>query len=151
MANELTSITHPIAVEINNCKQLLTKLIEPINERLLVVSIAEAVTQEEETTLGGISRVKVLKIKPESDVFRLSFVDFISYAVTEEMYAQASEQQVSEGGWLRIYSKSFFIDFVNNTTWATSEFPGPLFHFQINTLDHTIDIVTSKPPEVVRV
>lgn len=151
MANELTSITHPVAVEINNCKRLLTKLIEPINQRLLTVSIADAVAQEEATSVGGISGVQPLEIKPESDVFRLSFVDFISYAVTEEMYAQYSDGQVSEGEWLRIYSKSFFLDFVSKTTWATSEFPGPLVHFQINTLDHTIDIVTSKPPEIVRV
>tara|TARA_X000000950_G_scaffold142789_1_gene176989 strand:+ start:937 stop:1392 length:456 start_codon:yes stop_codon:yes gene_type:complete len=151
MANELTSITHPVAVEINNRKRLLTKLIEPINQRLLAVSIADPVAQEEATSVGGISGVQPLKIKPESDVFRLSFVDFVSYAVTEEMYAQSSDEQVSEGEWLRIYSKSFFLDFVSKTTWATSEFPGPLVHFQINTLDHTIDIVTSKPPEIVRV
>lgn len=150
MENKLTSIRHPVAVEINNCKQLLTGMIEPINERLLHVSIAEAVAQEEPSTVGGISGAHLLEIKPESEVFGLTFFQFVTYAVTEEMYAQHSDEQVSEGGWLRIYSKSFFLDFVSKSTWATSDLPGPLVHYQINTLDHTIDVVSSNPPEIIR-
>lgn len=150
MTDFFTTVEHPIAVLVNKSENLLTKQIQLINQRLLEVDIAVAIASEKTTSLGGIDGVHALEIKPESEVVRLSFTDFVSYAVTEEMFTQHSDRQISVGQWLRIFSKSFFLDFVGQTTWATSNFPGRLVHYQIYTLDHTIDVITSSPPEILR-
>jgi len=144
------TIEHPIVVWTNNGGNWLTKQIQQINQRKLVVEIAIALRGAKPESVGGIDGVYPLEIKPESDGVRFVFCDFIAYSVTEEMFAQHSDQEDSVGDWLRIFSKSFFLDFVGRSTWATSEFPGKLTHYQINTLDHTIDIATSNPPEILK-
>ncbi|WP_170762840.1 hypothetical protein [Ruegeria lacuscaerulensis] len=150
MTDLWNTIEHPIVVWANNGGNWLTKQIQPINQRQLVVEIAVALRSTQPESTGGIDDVYPLEIKPESDAVRLRFYDFIAYSVTEEMFVQHSDQEDSVGDWLRILSKSFFLDFVERSTWAASEFPGDLTHYQINTLDHTINIVTSNPPEIVK-
>ncbi|MYM55137.1 hypothetical protein [Thalassovita mangrovi] len=150
MSELFTSIEHPIVTQVNKIKYLLTKQIRPINDRILEVDIAAAISNEETTSMGGIDGVHALTITPQSEAFRLSFEGFVSYAVTEEMFTQESDEEVSIGGWLRIYSKSFFLDFVKRSTWAESYYDTVLIHYQINTLDHTIDIVTSSAPEILK-
>ncbi|WP_037316218.1 hypothetical protein [Ruegeria halocynthiae] len=150
MVDIFASVEHPIAVHVNRGKNWLTKQIQPINQRLLVVDIAAAIVNDETTSLAGIENVHSLEVKPESEAVRLSFADFVCYAVTEEMFAQQNDEEVSTGLWLRIFSKSFFLDFVGHTTWATSDFPGQLVHYQINTLDHTVNVVTANPPEILK-
>lgn len=150
MTDLWNSTEHPIVTWVNKGENWLTQQIQPINQRLLVVDIAAAIRGSQPETIAGIDNTFLLEITPESDVVRVSFSDFVSYSVTEEMFAQHSDQEISEGGWLRIFSKSFFLDFVEHSTWATSDFPGKLVHYQINTLDHTINVVTSNPPEILR-
>ncbi|WP_170507628.1 hypothetical protein [Ruegeria arenilitoris] len=141
---------HPTVVWANGSENWQTKRIQTINQSLLVVDIAAATKASEPESVGGIDGVYPLEIKPESDELRLSFYDFVAYSVTAEMFAQQGDQEISVGGWLRVFSKSFYLEFVERSTWATSEFPGDLIHYQINTLDHTIDVVTSNPPEILK-
>ncbi|MCG3268276.1 hypothetical protein [Yoonia sp. I 8.24] len=149
MADVWENTEHPIVTWVNAGENWLTKQIEAINQRLLVVDIATAIRGSQSETVHGIRDVYPLEIKPESDVVRISFSEFVSYSVTEEMFVQQSDQETSLGVWLRVFSKSFFLDFVERSTWATSDFPGKLTHYQINTLDHTINVVTANPPEIL--
>ncbi|TRD15574.1 hypothetical protein [Palleronia caenipelagi] len=142
---------HPIVTWVNSGENWLSKQIEPINQRLLVVEIAAAILGPHPGEIAGIAGAYPLEIKPESDVVKVRFFDFVSYSVTEEMFAQQSDQETSSGSWLRVFSNSFFLDFVAQSTWATSDFPGKLTHYQINTLDHTINVVTLNPPEILKV
>ncbi|WP_170396299.1 hypothetical protein [Ruegeria arenilitoris] len=144
------TIDHPTVVWANDSENWLTKQIQPINQSLLVVDIAAAIRGSEQGSVGGIDGVYPLEIKLESDALRLRFYDFVAYSVTAEMFTQQGNQEASVGGWLRIFSKSFYLEFVERSTWATSGFPGDLIHYQINTLDHTIDVVTSNPPEILK-
>lgn len=97
MTDHWKTIEHPIVVWANNSENWLTKQIQPINQRLLVVEIAVALRGAQPTSIGGIDDVYPLEIKPESDVVKLSFCDLVAYSVTEEMFVQHGEQEESVG------------------------------------------------------
>ncbi len=141
-------LQHPACLELNSWKLPMTALIEPINQALLEVTVSEGLVDEDRTTLGGISDVQMIEIKPESPTVKFNFLDFVTYAVTAEMYATDSATETYEGGWFSVVTQSHLLAFVGNATWATSDFPGPLHHYQIRTLDHRIDVVTAIPPQV---
>lgn len=150
MTTLFENISHPIVSWVNEQDYWLTKQIAPVDQRMLIVEIAIGVKSDQPRETAGIKDTYALEIKPESDVVRIEFRDYVSYSVTEEMFAEHPDKEVSIGRWLRIFSKSFFLDFVKLSTWATSDFPGELIHYQVNTLDHTVNIVTANPPEVLK-
>ena len=85
---------------------------------------------------------------PSSRVFRLDWVNYISYCVTEEMHGSCGEYSAEqyEGRLLRLYSASSFLTFVARNTGAHSR---PYQHFQIACLNHIIDVVSSKEPDLI--
>jgi hypothetical protein len=131
---------------------VLTESVELQNQQLLAVVLAEAVTGETQEALGPIEGVKSITIQPQSKRFIFRFKNFISYAVTEEMFWQ-SDVEIAEAkvrdGWVRQLTHSSFLNFVRATTWAEHYSDDALLHFQFATLDHTIDVVTTRPPEFI--
>lgn len=145
---KVLGINHPEVEALNQCKRLLTKDVRLHNQRRLEIRVADGIISETINTSAPIPNSRSIEITADSAVFCLLFQDFVSYAVTEEMFAQNNENEIFEGGCFRIYSNSYFLDFVEKSTWASPKFPGDLFHYQIRTLDHTVDVVTSNCPEI---
>ena len=81
--------------------------------------------------------------------FEIRWPSYISYAVRSEHFCQWDAEEVWEGKHVfRIYSKSKFLDFVERSTFATSDFPGPFKHYQIQSLYPIIDVASCDAPEV---
>lgn len=151
MPKENFSFESPDIIHLNSRWKILTASVQLHNQRLLEVVIAEAITGEDLVDVGPIEGVRSLEIRPESRRYVFKFLDFVSYAVTEEMIWQPSDADVvvdTHNGRVRQLSQSPFLNFVRTSTWAEIYYDNdPLLHFQIITLDHTVDVVTIRPPE----
>ncbi len=141
-------IEHPAVTSIEQLRYLRTLKVSPVTGTLLEVHVAGGEVLDNPHAVAGIHNVRSISIPKKSDIYSFKFANFISYSVTDEMFIQTVTEEVFIGGRIRIYSKSHFLDCVSSATWATSEFPGRLLHFQLNTLDHTIDVVTVNPPHI---
>ena len=82
--------------------------------------------------------------------YELSWPSYIAYAVRNESYATVDDKQTYEGKWLRRYSRSAFLEFVDKGTWADSKVPGPFVHFAVVTLNHVVDVASLEAPTVRR-
>ncbi|MDN3451698.1 hypothetical protein QMA09_15980, partial [Planococcus sp. APC 3906] len=81
-------------------------------------------------------------------IFRLEFDWYIAYAVTNESFTVLDKYEVYEGRSFSLYSKSRYLDFIEISTTADDEIPGPSKHYGINALNHTIDVISTDPPKV---
>lgn len=139
------SFDHPLLAEIEKSEFLRTHLIKPVVGNFLEVQVGVAEAIDQTLEMAGIMGVKALEITPRSKKYTFYFSDFVAYSVRDELYAEYSENENSIGGKISLYSSSNYLEFVKSSTWATDDHPGKLLHFQINTLDHTIDVVSATP------
>ncbi|UWQ38564.1 hypothetical protein K3552_06040 [Leisingera aquaemixtae] len=133
--------------EINGWQYPLTGKIENTSGTLLRVTICAGTIGGEAAEVAGISGLRSIEEQTVSPSYVFEFKNFVSYAVTEEQFAQNNADETFEGNWVRKFSTSFFLDFVRKSTWASTDYPGELAHYQINTLDHTVDVVCYEPVE----
>jgi hypothetical protein len=152
MSEKTYRYDHPDVLRLNALKMVMTSSIQLHNQRLLEVVLAEALNVGPLREMGGIKGVRALEIQPHSKRFVFMFLGFVSYAVTEEMFSQGSDIDVvadANYGRVRQLTQSPFLNFVRASTWAEDYYQNdPLLHFQLITLDHTVDVVTTLPPEV---
>ena len=95
-----------------------------------------------------LNESKPIEVTESSKLYEVVFNDYITYSVTNESHANAGENEKFEGKLVRIYSKSAFLDYVANNTFATSDYPGPFKHYGFCCLNHIIDIASVEPPTV---
>ncbi|UWQ77843.1 hypothetical protein K3725_10970 [Leisingera sp. S132] len=133
--------------EINSWQFPLTVTIEQTSGTLLRVAIGAGAIGGEAADVAGITGLSSIEAQADSPAYVFEFENFVSYAVTDEMYAQNSKEEIGQGNWISIYTRSHFLDFVRKSTWASTDYPGELTHYQINTLDHTVDVVCYEPVE----
>ncbi|MDN3451813.1 MAG: hypothetical protein WBF39_05900 [Planococcus donghaensis] len=81
-------------------------------------------------------------------IIRLEFDFHIAYSVLNESFTALDKYEVYEGRFFSLYSKSRYLDFIEIGTTAEDEHPGPYKHYGINTLNHTIDVISTEPPRV---
>lgn len=82
--------------------------------------------------------------------FEIRWPSYISYAVRSEHYCQWDSEETWTGKHVfRLYTKSKFIDFVSNSTFAEGDFLGPFKHYQIQSLYQIIDIASCEEPSIV--
>jgi hypothetical protein len=82
--------------------------------------------------------------------YELVWPSYVSYSVRNESYATVDKEEKFEGRFLRHYSKSKFLDYVSKSTFANNTYLGPLAHWEIVTLNHIIDIVSTHAPQIRR-
>ncbi len=133
--------------EINSWQFPLTVTIEQTSGTLLRVAIGAGAIGGEAADVAGITGLRSIEVQADSPAYMFEFKNFVSYAVTDEQFAQNNADETFEGNWVRKFSTSFFLDFVRKSTWASTDYPGELTHYQINTLDHTVDVVCYEPVE----
>lgn len=148
---EFPNLTHPILKAINQCSNLMTDHIGRVDERAPFVEVAAGIKQDKTVTMAGIQGVHPLEITDESARFRLTFPNPVCFAVTDEMFANRESNAPTGAGWVTIFRVSAFLEFVQSSTWAKDDYPGPLSHVQIFTLDHRIDVVTAEPPGLLQI
>ena len=143
---------------MNEHKYLDMIEIQETHEKCLRIVIAEAGTTDRERPLTSkeepiealrkiLNDSKPIKVTDNSAHYEIVFDDYIAYAVTNECYAE-HDKEVYDGILARIYSKSAFLDYVSQGTFATFDYPGPFKHYGFCCLNQIIDVVSEQPPEI---
>ena len=88
-----------------------------------------------------------IEVSDSSARYEIVFDDYIAYAVTNESFAGGIEEKF-EGRLARVYSKSAFLNYIGQGTFATEEYPGPFVHYGFCCLNQIIDVVSERPPVV---
>jgi hypothetical protein len=112
-----------------------------------VVPEISSVEEPVEAVREILRESKPIAVTENSARYEIVFDDYIAYAVTNESYAGGIEEKF-EGRLARVYSKSAFLNYIGQGTFATEDYPGPFVHYGFCCLNQIIDIVSEKPPIV---
>lgn len=141
----------PIWQQIDSAAYLfLNKLYEPRDNSLTIV-LEEAIANRAKsgpTIIGDLMLPgDSCPIEPtdECQVFLLSWKNYVSYCVTEEMHGSTGkyDNEKYTGRLIRIYEKSNFLDYVAKSTGAHFD---DYKHYQIACQNHVIDIASTSVP-----
>src|SRR5690606_424392 len=114
---------------------------------------SEPLTPEEEPDASIrelLSGCRPIEVTASSSIYEVRFEDYVTYSIRNESFVSADPGEVYEGQLARIYSKSAFLDYVANSTFATSDYPGPFKHYGFCCLNHIVDVAALVPPTVTR-
>jgi len=145
--------------ELNKHKYLELEEIGEANEWDFRLIIAEADTiegsppvmpeQEPDDLVRKLLNESVpIKVTENSKRYEIVFNNYITYSVTNESYAIEGKDDQYEGKLVRIYTKSEFLNYIANSTFATSDYPGPFKHYGFCCLNHIIDVVSVVAPTI---
>jgi hypothetical protein len=131
----------------------LTKIFEPEENSLefeLVVGLISGQVENliiDSTDIGTSRRIYH---DNESDVFKVTFDNYIAYSVINESYENLGGSQYV-GEKIRIYSKSNFLDYVKADTFATNEYPGGFKHYAFISQRHIVNVVSTMEPKIEKI
>lgn len=138
-----------IALVVDSCRSLfLREISEPSQNTLRLVLVEGIMDDEVESiTFAGtnIDNVRRVRATKESRVLEIIWNNYIAYVVTNESYSTADESPHS-GRLLRRYSQSPFLEYVQRSTCATDQYPGPSIHLCVVSETHIIDVVSTNMP-----
>jgi hypothetical protein len=148
------------ARQLDECDSLYLRFCGELRDNKLRLVIQEAKLQAPKVLLAepkpGIIEALFRDARPiESDstcrVFELIYDEYISYTISNESYSKYPEEpEIFEGKLFRIFGWSYLLEMTRRTSYAGDEHPGPepLQHHQIPRLNHVIDVITTRPPQV---
>jgi hypothetical protein len=126
----------------------LTDLHEP-EENSLRLAVAEAATIEPNEKISGPTSLRApITITSDSRRFELVWKDYVAYSVRNESFAQPDKDCPSVTGVFLERKSSAYLRFLEETTFATSVMQKPMRHWEINCLNHCIDVVSFGEPAV---
>ena len=145
---------NPIA-EIDDCRFLFLIDLREGSRNSLHVQVAEGRPGGSPKSIKiadtEISDCTPIEITDESRVFEIIWNSYVGYSVLNESYATPSDEDRGEGNRFRIYSKSRFIQFMSQATFACDDYPGPTRHYCVGCEDQILHVVSVDPPTVRRV
>lgn len=148
-----------VATEMGECDHLYLRWIgEPEELRLrLVVEEAraqdrQAVARQDPPELSSIlDGARPIESDESCRLFEIIYEQPISYTVLNESYGRYPEPpEIFTGKLFREFSWSFLLEMTRKTTYVSEDHPGPLppQHHSIVCLNHVIDVITTREPEV---
>jgi hypothetical protein len=129
----------------------LTSIYEPQDNKLILEIERCKVNDEAEGIQVGdvvIEDCHSIDVDQTLPILQIEFDWYIAYTVRNESFTTLDEYEVFEGGVFSIYSKSRYLDFIEVSTIASDDHPGPFKHYGINALNHIIDVVSTEPPTI---
>jgi hypothetical protein len=124
----------------------LTNLHEP-RENALRLAVAEAKTVVSRTQISGPASLRApIMITSDSRRFELVWKRYIGYSVRDESFVMADKERPA-GVFLERKS-SAYLRFLEETTFATSGIQKPMRHWEINCLNHCVDVVSFDEPVI---
>lgn len=143
--------------EINSCEYTyLAEISEPSSNELLLVieetTVGEEITQErleaESPEIQGLlSGCRQIVHSASCRSFKLVWNSYVSYHVRNESYATNEPFPSNRDGRTIIKrTQSHYLTYIHQSTIANNDYPGPLIHWTIFSLDHIIDIVSTEEP-----
>lgn len=147
-------VSYELLIDIDSCEYLyLREISEPADNELRLL-IEEAGTRLESSSLDlkvtGVefSNLSPIESSDESRLFEVTWETYIAYSVRNESFAKIDPYEEHEGTRACLYSKSRFLDYVANATFASEDYPGPFRHIGINCLNHIIDVISTSVPTI---
>jgi hypothetical protein len=143
--------------EIRSCKWLFMNSISEPDDNELSLEVLEAFTlPTSPDALRPLAEALDLKLPLGTPirhvggckVFKLYWPSYVAYSIRNESYTTTDDYEIFEGRNFVKYSKSRYLDFVRDATFADSSYPGPMTHWGIFCLNHIIDIVSCDLPAV---
>jgi hypothetical protein len=126
----------------------LTDLHEPEENSLRLV-VVEAITGARTVKIPEIaSLVAPITITSHSRRFELIWKRYVAYSVRNESFAQSDKERPSVVSVFLERKSSAYLRFLEETTFATSVMQKPMRHWEINCLNHCIDVVSFDEPIV---
>lgn len=131
----------------------LTEIGEPSDNRLRILVSEGIVGQPSPIKFGDVDlgEGRPIEMTVESRHFELSWDYYVAYAVRNESFCTAEPQESQMINQLHRRFDSAFLEFVSATTFANGDYPGPLQHWALSTLNHCVDVVSVQPPRVQQV
>ena len=119
----------------------------------LIVHEARAGGEPEDLDVAGVTLAGAIPIVADETTpkYEVRFASYVAYSVRNESYVSWDESETWTGRLFRVYTDSKFLDYVGAATFATDEYPGPLTHYELATLNHIVDVVTTVEPGVERI
>ena len=138
--------------ELDACEYLFFAGISEPEENSLHLLVQEGLRAGEPQTVqvgsGSIEGVVPIDVTARSRTFELYWPLYISYAIRNESYCTWDKEEEWVGSGFRVYNRSKFLDFVANSTFASTEYPGPFQHYEVLCANHIIDVVAQEAPNV---
>ena len=135
-------------------KIYLDNIREPEDNCLRITLIrgkTNAVTESIKVGDHVIENTHSIDLDYSEPFIQIDFESYIGYSILNESYVDLGDYEKYEGRTFRIYSKSRYLDFIMNTTFALEYYPGPYKHYGINCLNHIIDVVSETEPIIIEV
>jgi hypothetical protein len=141
--------------EISSCKWLFLKSIVEPEENSLRLEILEAATLHDpnaetrplnESLEHGLPLGSPIRHVAGCRIFTVEWPDYVAYSVRNESYVTRDEYEIFEGRNVVKYTKSRYLDFVEQATFASGSYPGPMTHWGIFCLNHIVDVVSCSEP-----
>lgn len=114
----------------------------------LCVTAADCHTGPPEVTVVGTASPIVWD--ESSDIWRFTWHRYVSVMILNESYAIGEPSKPPPERLLRKANHEPFLPFSRKVTWADDAHPGPLALWELGSLNHIVQVVTSLPPEVER-
>ena len=132
----------------------LEELVEP-EANTLKVRVVEGKTSTAAVPIevAGQSLGEGLPVEVDDTCARyeLNWSSYVLYQVTNESFGKKEESPERILGNLAcVYRSSRLLDYVARSTNASDDYPGKLAHYQIICSDHVIDVISTEPPECIK-
>ena len=134
-----------------NLNLYLTAIGEPACNELRIV-VAEGL-------LGELTKIDVagvdvgegrpIEIMAESRSYEISWDNYVAYVVRNESFWKAEKREPAFTKHLERRFDTAFMRYIRDVTFADDEYPGPLEHWYLATLNHCVDVVSVGPPHVL--
>lgn len=128
----------------------LTDISEPVDNQLRVVVWQASLGEETAIDDGGfkVDDIRPIEVTEASPAWELYWANYVSYVVRNESFWIAEDGEPKFGGHLRRRYDSAFFRYISATTFADDDYPGPLQHWALATLNHCLDVISTEPPEI---
>jgi hypothetical protein len=141
--------------EISCCKWLFLNSIGEPEDNALRLEILEARTlprpEDEARSLSeamdlGLPLGSPIEHVAGCRIFVVDWSDYVAYSVRNESYVTTDDYEVFEGRNFVKYTRSRYLDFVEQATFASDSYPGPMTHWGIFCLNHIVDVISCSEP-----
>jgi hypothetical protein len=152
--NKWSTETKMLAGAIDSCKYLYLREINEPRDNWLRLAVEEATAGTELMHVLPGTNIEMPGQAIESNencgLFNLVWQGYIAYSVRNESYTTVDPDERFSGRLFCLYSKSHFLDYVSHSTIASEDHPGPFQHVGIVCLNHVVDVVSDRAPEIIR-
>lgn len=129
----------------------LTDIGEPSENQLRIIVAEGLLGEPTKIDIDGVDlgEGRSILVTDESRSFELRWDNYVAYAVRNESFCKGEDDELPRGKMLERRFDTAFFQYVSTTTFADDEYPGPLEHWSLTTLNHCVDVVSVGPPRVM--